>query len=691
MNLQPFFNPRSIAIVGVSENPQKVGHLVAKNMLAQGYKGKLHFVHPSGHTILGKKTYQHISQIDGTVDLCILAIPASFAVEYLDDVAAIGCKNVLLFAAGFKETHTPDGDDLEKKLQSQFKKHGITLLGPNCIGFINTAKKINATFFGSIAPRGNIGVISQSGALGTAMLDYVVSKTHLGLSQFISLGNKTTITESHALSYLTSDTHTHVIGMYVEDIVNGDAFQTALKRATEKKPVIILKAGRTIEGSKAALSHTGSLVGDDAVFDAIVRQSGAIRADTFAEFQLLLKLLSLNQVPNNKNILVLSNAGGMGVLLTDELIQNGLSLVTVSEKTARNLHKTFDNFKKITIHNPIDLLGDASAFDYERAIELTMQEKDIGAVVVLLTPQANTEIMKTARVLYKLSLRSIVPIYPLFMGRKTVSPAHDFFEKKGMASLRYISSFPQALRKLIHAHDYPRQRFPIHNNISLAVHELDMQEVLVQSQGKKYLNQYDSLQMLLWSGIPTAKTYLATSHADLTSIVANEGYPLVAKIASEKVTHKTEVKGVLTGINTFEELQAAYYSLTHIAGKKSGCYIQHEYRGHELLLGAKRDAIFGTVLVVGLGGIYAELLHQVVQFVYPVTYAQFKDQVESSVLQKLVSGYRNMPKIPPKELYRIVDQIGSLMEAQPSILSLDINPLIVYEEGLVAVDARVIL
>ena len=691
MNLQSFFNPSSIAIVGVSENPLKVGHLVAKNMIAQGYKGKLYFVHPSGHTILGKKSYKHLVGIEVGIDLCVLAVPAHIAVKYLDDIAAKSCKNVLLFAAGFKETHTPGGDILEQELQSALKQHNITLLGPNCIGFINTKKKINATFFGSIAPRGNIGIISQSGALGAAMLDYMVSKTHLGLSQFISLGNKIAITESHTLAHLTSDPHTAVIGMYVEDIVDGEAFQTTLKQATSKKPVVILKAGRTEAGSKAALSHTGSMVGDDAVFDAIVRQGAAIRADTFAEFQFLLKLLSLGQIPKNKNILVLSNAGGMGVLLTDELIQNQLSLVTVSEKTAKNLHKAFDDFKKITIHNPIDLLGDASAFDYERAIELTMQEKDIGAVVVLLTPQANTEIMKTARVLYKVSQRSDVPIYPLFMGKKTVAPAHDFFERKGMISLRYIASFPKALHKLIQAQELPHQSTSFLKNISLSSHKLDMKEMFLQAQGKKYLNQYDSLQVLSWSGIPTAKTYLATSHADLTSIVGIEGYPLVAKIASEKVTHKTEVKGVLTGINTFEELQAAYDSLTHIGGKKSGCYIQHEYSGHELLLGAKRDAIFGTVLVVGLGGVYAQLLHQVVQFVYPTSYVQFKDQIQSSILQKLVLGYRNMPKLPIKELYLITTQIGSLMEAQPAISSLDINPLIVCEDGLVAVDARVIL
>ncbi|MDA1317318.1 MAG: acetate--CoA ligase family protein [bacterium] len=692
MNLQEFFNPSSIAIVGVSENPQKVGHLVAKNMLAQGYKGKLYFVHPSGHTILGKKSYSDISEIEGRIDLCILAIPAKLAVPYLDDVAAKGCKNVLLFAAGFKETHTAEGDALEKQLQAQLKKHDISLLGPNCIGFIHTKKKINATFFGSVAPRGNIGIISQSGALGTAMLDYVVSKTHLGLSQFISLGNKTVITESHALNHLASDPYTNVIGMYIEDIVDGSAFQKALKHATAQKPVVILKTGRTKEGSKAALSHTGSLVGDDAVFDAVVRQGGAIRADSFAQFQLLIKLLSLGQIPKNKNILVLSNAGGMGVLLTDELIQNNLSLVTVSETTAHNLRKVFDEYKKISIHNPIDLLGDASAFDYERAIELTMKEKDIGAVIVLLTPQANTEIMKTARVLYKLATRSQVPIYPIFMGRKTVSPAHEFFEKKGMASLRYIASFPKALHKIIEAiHTSSFDASPGLKNISLLSHDLDMKELLLKAKGDDFLNQFDSLRILSWCGIPTAKTYLATSHADLTSIVGKEGYPLVAKIASDKITHKTEVKGVLTGINTFEELQAAYSSLTHIGGKKSGCYIQHQYSGHELLVGAKRDAVFGTVLVVGLGGVYAELINQTVQFVYPTSQAQFNSQIQSSLLQKLVSGYRNMPQLKLRELYRIVMAIGSLMEAQPSISSLDINPLIVHEDGLVAVDARVIL
>lgn len=375
MSLQGLFHPKSIAIVGVSHNPKKVGYLVAKNIMEQGFKGELYFINPSGEEILGKKTYVNLLAIEKKIDLVILAIPAGPAINYLEQVHQVGCKNIVLYAAGFKENNDANGFEMERALQQKIREYGVTILGPNCLGFINTETGINATFLKSAAPAGNIGFVSQSGALGSVMVDYFSSHKNLGFSYFISLGNKTCIDESDTLEFLTEKEHTEVIGMYLEGVQNGKRFREALQAATKRKPVVILKSGTTEAGSKAALSHTGGMVGDDDAFDAICKQSGAIRAHSFSEFLTLLKLTSFKRIPQTNNILVLSNAGGVGVLLADDLIQEQLNLTTVSEKTKKLLHHAFDEFKKITVHNPIDLLGDASAFDYKKAITETMKRK----------------------------------------------------------------------------------------------------------------------------------------------------------------------------------------------------------------------------------------------------------------------------------------------------------------------------
>ena len=695
MSLKRFFNPRSVAIVGVSENPQKVGHLVARNMIDQGYDKELYFVNPSGATILGKQSFKDLKSIGKSIDLVVLAVPAPIAVSYLERVNQVGCTNVVMFAAGFGETHTPEGDILEKDLLKKAKEYSISVLGPNCIGCINTGSGLNATFFNTIPPIGNISIISQSGALGSAMLDYLAAKTHIGLSHFVSLGNKSVIDESDCLEYFLEDTATDVIGLYLEDVRDGDRFSEILARVSQRKPVIVLKSGRTKEGSQAAMSHTGSMVGDDEIFSSVICEAGGIRADSFAEFQMLLKLYSLGAVPTNRNILVLSNAGGMGVLLADEIVNQKLHLVNVSEDTKIKLTRAFEDTKKITVHNPIDLLGDASAFDYKKAIDLTMKEKDIGGVIVLLTPQANTEIIETAQVLQKVyKLLKFKPLYPIFMGKKSVSAAHSYFEKEGIASFRYFSELPCALAKMCDAREIQSQisanGLTSEFSIQIATHIFDVDSMFIEQEGKPFLNQYDSLKLLEWSGIATAPIYHATSRDDLRLIVEKVGFPLVAKLASDKVTHKTEVKGVITGITVMEELVTAYDMLVSVGGKASGCYLQKEYSGHELIVGAKKDLTFGTVVLVGIGGVYAELIHETMQFVYPFSYPQFLHALSQSKLDILTKEFRGTPSINTRKLYETAMRVGTLFDRFDQIAEIDINPLIVSGDVLTAVDARVI-
>lgn len=679
MELGSFFNPAAIAIVGVSENPKKVGYLVAKNCIDQGYKGELYFVNPKFGELLGKKVYKNLAEIGKPVDLAVLATPADVALTLLDEIGTLGIKNVVLYAAGFKETNNA-GQAKEQLLQQKADQYGIRILGPNCIGFVNTINNANVTFLKYPAPAGNIGFISQSGALGSLMVDYLVGHKNFGFSYFISLGNKTLINECDALEFLADDPATQVIAMYLEDVKEGERFKKVLAGVSKKKPVVILKSGTTAEGSKAALSHTGSMMGNDEVYSAVFSQCGAIRAHEFYEFMAILKVLSYGRAPKSRNVLILSNAGGAGVLLTDEIIRQGLSLVTITDEAKKEIEATMGE-GRITFHNPIDLLGDASAFHYKQAIASTIKEKDIGSVIILLTPQANTEVTETTQVIADAQRDFDKPIYPIFMGEKSVGNSHAAFEQEKIASFSSYDFIPKAIADICRYQDWRGRPAEIRAPSALT------QLVLAD---KKLLNLTESMEVIAAAGMKTAPLVLVSSKEELAAQASRIGYPLVAKIASETITHKTDVKGVIPNIGSEAELVAAWDELTKVTGE-SRMYIQKMVKGYELILGGKRDPVFGPVVLLGIGGIYAELLKETVVFVHPFTLADVEERLKHSKLLKLMGGYRGSSPLPVSVLYDALLRLGGLMEQHPEIAEIDINPLIVGESVPYAVDGRVIL
>lgn len=693
MDLQKFFNPASIAIVGVSHDKKKVGYLVASNMLDQGFEGKLYFVNPKGGSILGKTVHKSLTSIKQDIDLVVLAVPAKIALESLDDLHKLGITNVVLFAAGFKEVGS-EGMENEKALIKKCIEYGITLLGPNCIGYVNTTLKINTTFLKHTVPTGNIGFISQSGALGSVLVDELVARKNLGLSYFVSLGNKTIIDESEALEFLAHDENTHVIAMYLEDVKDGEKFKKTLSQTTLIKPVIILKAGSTEEGSKAALSHTGGLAGDDSIYSSLFKQCGAIRASNYVEFSTLLHMFSFDRAPTSESVLVLSNAGGVGVLLTDEIVSENLSLVMVSDHTKNDLTKVFGESKKITVRNPIDLLGDASAFDYEKAITSTIQERDVGSVVILLTPQANTEILETAKVIVRAQQGFDKPIYPVFMGKDSVQVAHDYFEEHKVASFRYHDYLTHSIGKAVwyrnhlsthagHVTHYPFEERP--EDVAKQI-----TNILKANKEKPFLNLEDSIQVCKLAGIPITPVHLATSREQVKEVVKELHYPITMKIASNIITHKTEVKGVYTNITNLEQAQDIFDTLMRVPGV-IGAYLQKQSSGYEFFIGGKRDPNFGVVIVAGLGGIYTELFKETANRVFPFSQHSFISMLKETKMYKLFNGYRGSKPVDIGVLYECVFKVGQLMADFKEVKEIDINPLFVQPESVTAVDARIIL
>lgn len=716
MDLMKLFNPPSIAIVGVSSEPKKVGHIVARNLMEQGFKGEIYFVNNKFKgKILGKKVYASLndasvhfgSVLDRQNILIVLATPAAVSVKLIDDVIRLGLKNVVIYAAGFKEINE-DGANKEKLLKEKARLHEINILGPNCLGFVNTNSKINLTFLKHICPQGNIGFISQSGALGSMMVDYFIAHKNLGFSYFISLGNKTVIDESDCLEFLLKDKNTDVIGMYLEDVKDGEKFKRILEKVNLNKPVIILKSGSTPEGAKAALSHTGGMVGNDQVYDALFKQYGAIRADNIMEFLALLKIYSFKKIPYSNNVLVLSNAGGMGVLLADEIVKHQLHLVTISEKTKNSIKKAIDSSHKITLHNPIDVLGDASAFDYKQVIDNTIREKEIGAIMVLLTPQANTEITKTRDVIASAQKYFIKPVYPIFMGDKSVSGSHLFFEEHRIASFYSYDNLPKIMFKILQ-----RQKIVQKNELSSVLSELEskylnddfgddhknsskydqkthkqISDILIKSKKKSFVNLIDSMTIIKLLDLPIADYQVVSSNTSLPTIVTKLLYPLVAKISSVKINHKTEVGGVILNIQNVEELKRAYKQLKD---KGDRVVIQRMIHGREIILGAKRDPVFGPVLVVGIGGIFTEIIKDIAYRIYPFDYNEFLRMMNETKANIFLKGFRGSSPVNPRKLYNILISIGYLMKKFKEIKEVDINPVMISNKELYIVDARIIL
>lgn len=692
-DLKGLFYPSSIAIVGVSRDSRKVGHLVAKNLSLQGFTGDVFYVNNQCKEVLNKKTTSSLLEIKKPVDLVVLAIPAVFVLEYLEQMAKIGSKYAVVYAAGFKETGE-NGEQYENTLIQKAKEHGITLLGPNCIGYINTKNNVNVTFLKNTCPKGNIALVSQSGALGSLIVDHFISHKNLGLSYFVSLGNKSVIDESDALKFLSHDEDTKVIGLYIEDIKDGMKFRHVLEEVSRIKPIVVIKSGTTSEGSKAAISHTGAMVGDDQIYDALFNKYDVIRAKNLTQFLAILKIFSFKKIPSDLPILILSNAGGIGVLMVDEIVKNKLPLLTISPHLKNKLTEQAKTSRKVNFYNPIDLLGDASAFDFKTVITNTIKEKQVGSIIVLLTPQANTEIEKTAEAICAVEKHFDKPIYPIFMGKKSVGKAHDIFEANKIASFTTYDFLPEALTKIVFYEKYRRKKIEssshTYHNLALFANEHEIRNIIAKASKMSFLNLQSSFKVLRLIGVPITDTHYVKNVKEAENLILKLQYPVVAKIASSFITHKTEVKGVITSIKDKKELEDAFLHLSKIKGS-SGCLLQKMLQGHELLIGAKKDPQFGIIIVLGLGGIYAELLKDYIHCMFPFTQDELQRALQDTKIIKLLNGFRGSKPVEIESVYSIMYKLGFLLDKFTEVNEVDVNPLMVVDGKLTAVDARIVL
>ncbi len=698
MNLNSIFYPKSIAIIGASTEVGHVGNDIVKNLVKQGYKGKIYPVNPKATKLYDLKCYPNILAIKGGVDLAIVVVPSCIVPTVLQEAAKKKIKGAIVISAGFKEV---DNFDLEKQIKDICQKNNIALVGPNCLGVINPENKMNASFANIMPPNGNIAFISQSGALCTAILDYA-QKLDIGFSKFVSVGNKALMSEADMFNYLAKDKKTKVVAMYVEQLTNAPALIAAAKKLTHgknPKPIIAIKSGRTSAGASASASHTGALAGNDAAYEALFIQAGIIRVETIQELFDYLRVFTHNELPKGDRVAIITNAGGPGVLTTDMVILKGLKLAPISSTTITALKKhlpLYANFK-----NPIDVLGDARADRYEAAINILEKDKNVDSIIVILTPQSMTEFSKTAQAIVDAKKKNKKPIVASFMGGHLVNLGVKILRSHGVSTFNFPESAAASLGALTDFKFIEKEK----NNSKFVFKKIEKEiinKIFEEAKARKqiFFPEVDSLPILAHYGFPTLPTYTATTADEAEKIVAKIGKKVAMKIVSPDILHKTDSGGVMLNVKPEDAANSFKEIITRVkknlpTAKIEGVLINEmiKEKGVEMILGAVKDSGLGHTIMVGLGGVYVEVFKDVAFGLAPLTHGDAHKMLSKLKSKSILDGARGQTVMDTNALIDCVGRLSQLLMDFPNIKELDINPLLVLpkEKGVKVLDARIVV
>ena len=694
-----FFSPKSITIIGASEKPG-VGKTIFYN-IAKHFKGKIYPVTPSNPTVGGLTAYKNVLDIPDSIDLAVVAAPSKFTPSVMEEVGKKGIKGAIIVSAGFKEVDEV-GAKLEREVGEIAKRYDIKVIGPNCLGIMSFSKDniMNSTFLKITPKYGNIALVSQSGAICAATVEDAEAQ-NIGFSKVISMGNKVDMDESDVLELLAEDEDTRVIVMYLEDIRNARRFMEIAKKITaeRKKPIIVLKAGRTAEGAKAAASHTGALGGSDANYEAAFAQCGVIRVDTMGELFDLATAFSKQPLPDG-DVVIVSNAGGPAIISTDSCSRYGLKMADISS-IRDEIAKVIPAYG--SPRNPVDIVGDADYIRFEKVLLLTLAHPNVGSVVTMCTPSATLNYDDLARVLVKMSQQfPNKTILASLMGLAEGTENRRIMSEGGIPY--YLYSEP-AIRTLKAMYDFKKWVDEASNKRDTLQFAKDTSKVKsifenVRKNGRSNLLEEEGYEVLEAYSFPTPKSILCTTERECMDAAKQIGYPLVMKIVSPDIIHKSDAGGVKVGIKTDDELRNSFRTITENAlkyksdAKIKGALVQEMVKSaKETILGASQDPTFGPVIMFGLGGIYVEVLKDVVFRIVPIDEQEAMNMVESIKTIKLLKGVRGEKSSDLKAIADSLQRLSQLVIDFPEIKEFDINPLLVLEEGKGArvVDARIIL
>jgi acetate---CoA ligase (ADP-forming) len=688
--LDSIFSPTSIAVVGASTREHSVGRAIFNNLLTGQFTGVIYPVNPKTKSISGVRCYTSISEIPDKVDLAVIVVGAPFVPQIMKECGECGVKGAIIISAGFKEIGG-EGKILQDETEKIAKQYGIRVMGPNCLGVINTdsAIRMNATFATSMPMQGNIGFISQSGALCTAVLDYAKGQ-HIGFSKFISMGNKLDITENDLLRYLKDDPQTDVILLYLEQLTNGQEFIDICRNITGEshnlKPILAIKSGRTAQGAKAASSHTGSLSGSDEVYDAIFSQGGVLRVETVEELFDYAIAFANQPIPKGNRVAIVTNAGGPGIIVTDACIRHGLSIASLSNKTISEMKEKLP--PTASLSNPIDVIGDAQSDRYEAAITAVMKDENVDGVIAILTPQAMTDIENIAKVILRIGKGDKKPLLSSFMGVVDVSAGVKILESNGMPHYKFPEGAARSFAKMATYANWikrPRtevKKFKVDKEAALRI-------IQKARLGKRdYLPEIEAFQVFETYGFPLIKFELADSKEKAIASAEKIGYPVVMKIASPDIVHKLDVGGVKLNLRSKEDVASAYDTMMATVGKAApeariwGVNIQEMLpKGREVILGMNRDPQFGPLLMFGLGGTYVEVFKDVTFRLAPIRELGAQRMIESIRSYKILQGVRGEKPSDIESIVETLERLSQLVTDIDDIAELDINPLLVFEKG----------
>jgi acetyl coenzyme A synthetase (ADP forming)-like protein len=694
--LESFFEPQSVAIVGASRDPEKLGYAVLANLKDGGYTGDLYPVNPKADEILGLKAYPSVIDIPNAVDLAVIVIPYKFVPAVLEQCGQKDIAAVVVISAGFREAGR-EGLERERELIEIADKYNMRLIGPNCLGVIDTGTPLNASFAAGMPPGGPIAFMSQSGALGTAVLDIAMAG-RIGFSKFVSLGNKADVSEIDLLEAWGPAPDSRVILIYVEGVPDGQKFIQVARKVTRHKPVVAIKSGVTASGSRAVSSHTGSLAGSEAAYKAAFRQAGIIRAASMERVFDYARAFAYQPLMKGDRIGIVTNAGGPGILATDALEHAGLEIPRLSRETTAALSDYLPGAASAA--NPVDVLGDALADRYEYAVRHVLDDPNVDGLIVIVTPQAMTEIEETAQAVGRMAQRADKPVLACFMGEARIDAGIDVLWQHGVPNYPFPERAAAALAAMSEyrrERDRPLQEAEPCISCIPRVRELFDQ---VRAEGRVSIGDAEAWTVLESYGFTVPQSRLAKTSEEAIEIAEEMGYPVVMKIASPDILHKTDVGGVRLDLRSPDDVRDSFDLMVYRAGRYVpdaqiwGCQVQQMVSGgREILLGMSRDPQFGPLVAFGLGGIYVEALKDVAFRIAPFSRQEADEMIREIRSYPLLEGVRGEQPADHEAMVDALLRISRLVTDFPEIVELDVNPLMVFEEGrgAMAIDMRLVL
>lgn len=694
--MDAIFNPKAIAVIGASAEEKKVGNAVLRNLL-NGFDGKVYPINPTKSEILSLKCYPTVSAVPDQVDLAVVVIPAKAVAEALKDCAKAGVKGVVVITAGFKEVGG-EGVAREKEIVEIVRNAGMKMVGPNCLGVMNTKNKMNASFAAELPPPGRVAFFSQSGALGVAIIDWAL-ENNFGFSKFVSFGNKADLNETDFLEYFAKDPETDVILGYIEDVVDGMKFLSVAKEVTKVKPVILIKSGATEAGARAASSHTGALAGSDRAFTEAFRKTGIIRAQGIQELFDTAEMFLSRKLPKGRRLLIVTNAGGPGIIAADTADRLGIKL---DPMTPASIDAIADKLpSNASLYNPVDVIGDATSERYRVVLEQAAKDEAAEGICVILTPQAMTDVENIADVVVSVSKTTEKPIFTTFIGGQRIKNAVRKLKENQIPNFSDPSVAITAYSKLVDFVGLLRKEVKPEEPISIPTdHKRRVAEIIekVKEANITEIGGEEAFEILSLYGFSFPDRALAKTPMEAVAVAERIGYPVVMKISSPHILHKTDVGGVKLNLTNEKAVYNAFIEITtNVKRVMPDAFIEgvmiYEMisGGKEVILGISYDRTFGHMVMFGLGGIYVEILKDVSFRIVPVNEEEAYDMIREIKGSRILDGVRGEKPYDKRDIVNSIRRLSQLVEDFPIIKEVDINPYLVFNNGGIGLDARIII